>query len=203
MRKEFSLPKNILDNVVDFNNIRKFDAGKKKIKPMWSGQDILPDSLDNEKCALIVNKINGHRVWPTGVFGMYKRAKFLWRIQVKSDMYDHFFTFFVFLNTITLALERYGINPDLEIFLESTNIYFTVVFIYEMFAKIGGIGTSKYLADKMNWLDGFIVMTSIFELVYTAASGDSGGASALNTLRLLRTFRVLRVMRLLRGLESM
>jgi hypothetical protein len=134
---------------------------------------------------------------------MYKRAKFLWRIQVKSDLYDHFFTFFVFLNTITLACERYGIDPELELFLESTNIYFTVVFIYEMFAKIGGIGTNKYLADKMNWLDGFIVMTSIFELIYTAASGDSGGASALNTLRLLRTFRVLRVMRLLRGLESM
>jgi len=72
-----------------------------------------------------------------------------------------------------------------------------------MFAKIIGIGINKYLADKMNWLDGGIVMTSIFELIYDKVSGDSGGASALNTLRLLRTLRVLRVMRLLRGLESM
>lgn len=72
-----------------------------------------------------------------------------------------------------------------------------------MFAKIAGIGISKYLADKMNWLDGFIVMTSIFEIIYTLIAGDSGGVSALNTLRLLRTFRVFRILRLLRNLESM
>lgn len=72
-----------------------------------------------------------------------------------------------------------------------------------MFAKIAGIGIKKYLADTMNWLDGFIVLTSIFELIYTAIAGDSGGVSALNTLRLLRTFRVFRILRLLRNLESM
>jgi len=37
LRREFSIPRNILDNVIDFNNIRKFDASHKKIKPMWSG----------------------------------------------------------------------------------------------------------------------------------------------------------------------
>jgi hypothetical protein len=40
-----------------------------------------------------------------------------------------------------------------------------------MFAKIAGIGINKYLADRMNWLDGFIVMSSLFEMVYTAAVG--------------------------------
>lgn len=143
------------------------------------------------------------RVWPDGLYGYYKRAKFLWRIQVKSENYDNFFTAFVFLNTCTLAMERYGISKETETFLEVSNVYFTWIFIYEMFAKIGGIGIGKYLADRMNWLDGFIVLTSIFEMVYTGIAGDSGGLSALNTLRLLRTFRVFRILRLLKSLESM
>jgi hypothetical protein len=92
-----------------------------------------------------------------------------------SEHYDNFFTFFVFLNTLTLAMEKYGLDAETEEFLEVTNIYFTWIFIYEMFAKIGGIGIKKYMADRMNWLDGFIVLTSIFEMVYTGIAGDSGG----------------------------
>ena len=53
----------------------------------------------------------------------------------------------------------------MESFLEQTNVWFTWLFIYEMFAKILGIGTKKYVSDRMNWLDGGIVMISIFELV--------------------------------------
>jgi hypothetical protein len=34
-----------------------------------------------------------------------------------------------------------------------------------MFVKILGIGIGKYVGDKMNWLDGGIVLISIFELV--------------------------------------
>ena len=30
----------------DFGNIKKYDAQKKKLRPMWSGQDVLPDHLD-------------------------------------------------------------------------------------------------------------------------------------------------------------
>jgi hypothetical protein len=61
---------------------------------------------------------------------------------------------------------------------------------------------SKYLADKMNWLDGFIVLSSIFELVFNAISGGEG-VKGLSTLRMLRAIRVFRVLRLLRQLESM
>ena len=180
-----------------------FDASHKKIRPVWSGQDVLRDALDNEKSALCINLLNDNRVWPTGLYGYYKRVNFMWRLQVKSSNYDSFFTFFVMLNTVTLSMEKYGIDEGTKEFLEMTNVYFTWIFIYEMFAKIGGIGIGKYLADRMNWLDGFIVMTSIFELVYTAIAGETGGMGALKTLRLLRTFRVFRVLRLLKNLESM
>jgi hypothetical protein len=113
-----------------------------------------------------VGQINTHRVWPVGLHGIYKRSRFTLRLIVKAEAYDHFFTFFVFLNTITLSLNSYGMSDTLENFLESTNIYFTTIFIVEMFAKIGGIGVKKYCADKMNYMDGFIVLASIFEMIY-------------------------------------
>ena len=99
----------------------------------------------------------------------------------------------------------YGMTEEREAFLEQTNLYFTWIFIYEMFAKIAGIGINKYLADGMNWLDGGIVMASIFELIYPLLTGgaENSSLSALKTLRMLRTVRVVRMLRLLRSLESM
>ena len=77
-----------------------------------------------------------------------------------------------------------------------------MIFIVEMFAKIIGIGINKYCEDKMNYMDGFIVLASIFEMVYTKIVSTGGSVQALSLLRLLRTFRVVRIVRLLRGLES-
>ena len=55
----------------------------------------------------------------------------------------------------------------------------------------------------MNWLDGSIVMISIFEMIYLAITARSNNLSALSTIRMLRTFRIFRIARLLRALESM
>lgn len=73
-----------------------------------------------------------------------------------------------------------------------------------MFSKLAAIGVGKYVADKMNWLDGSVVLLSIFEIIY-AAMQDEGGMnlSAFKTMRLFRTFRVFRIARLLRALSSM
>jgi hypothetical protein len=96
----------------------------------------------------------------------------------------------------------YGISAKREEFLDVTNVYFTWIFIAEMLLKQIAIGMTKYLADKMNWLDGFIVLSSIFELVFGAIMGGDS-VQGLSTLRLLRAVRVFRILRLLRQLESM
>lgn len=72
-----------------------------------------------------------------------------------------------------------------------------------MGSKILAIGIKKYLMDRMNWLDGTVVMLSIFEMVYKALMQGSMNLQAFKTLRLFRTFRVFRVMRVLRALRSM
>lgn len=72
-----------------------------------------------------------------------------------------------------------------------------------MGVKLLGLGIKKYCADRLNYLDGFVVLISIFELIYTALAGQGGGASTFSTIRVFRTFRVFRIARLLRALESM
>jgi hypothetical protein len=69
-----------------------------------------------------------------------------------------------------------------------------------MFARIIAIGSSKWLADKMNYMDGPIVMLSLVEMIFMSGNG---ALSALRAVRIFRVFRVLRMMRLLRGLKSM
>jgi hypothetical protein len=69
-----------------------------------------------------------------------------------------------------------------------------------MFLRIIAIGPGKWLADKMNYMDGTIVILSLIELLFMSGSG---ALSALRAVRIFRVFRVLRVARLLRGLKSM
>ena len=114
-------------------------------------------------------------------------------------------TFAVLLNTIVLSIDHYGIDPELEDMLTIFNEWFTWIFIFEMSIKLLALGIMKYIGDKMNWLDGGVVLISIFELVYTSMVGGDGqnNMRAFATVRMFRTFRVFRIARLLRALESM
>lgn len=127
------------------------------------------------------------------------------RIKVKSAFFDNLMTFGVLLNTITLCFNSYYIEPEVEAILNEFNNIFTWLFIYEMSSKLIAIGIAKYCADKMNYLDGGVVLLSVIEMVAEALMSGGGGAdlSAFKTVRMLRTFRVFRIARLLRALESM
>jgi uncharacterized membrane protein len=73
-----------------------------------------------------------------------------------------------------------------------------------MFSKLLAIGITKYAADRMNWLDGFVVILSLVEMIASAIlSGQGTGLATFKTVRMFRTFRVFRVARLLRSLRSM
>lgn len=106
----------------------------------------------------------------------------------------------VLANTIVLAIDHYGISQDLSDGLTTANIIFTIIFATEMFFKILAIGIIKWNSDKMNYMDGGIVILSLIELSFMSGKG---ALSALRAVRIFRIFRVLRVARLLRGLKSM
>ena len=70
-----------------------------------------------------------------------------------------------------------------------------------MSLKIIGLGLVKYLKDRMNYLDGMVVILSIVEILFLSKNKGGGSAlSAFRTVRIFRTFRVLRVARLLRSM---
>ena len=170
LRKAFDIPEKMGVYEVDFQAIRKDDHSYKRFRPLWSGQDILREKLDNAKSLLVVDHISSHRVWPTGFAGIAKRMRFVTRIKVKSAIFDNALTFAVLLNTITLSLVSATMTSELEAFLELGNVWFTWIFIYEMFVKWYAVGLGKYFADTMNILDGGVVWLSIFEIVFQAIS---------------------------------
>jgi hypothetical protein len=109
-------------------------------------------------------------------------------------------TLAVGINTVVLALDHHGISAEDEALLTEMNNYFTYIFITEMALKLIGLGPLGYIRDKMNYLDGTVVMLSIFELAFLSGNG---ALSAFKAVRIMRTFRVLRVARLLKSLQSM
>jgi len=113
----------------------------------------------------------------------------------------------VVVNTVVLGMDRFDIDKYTETVLGYMNSVFTYIFIIELTMKLIAVGPSRYLSDKMNYMDGGVVLMSIVELVINSLNTDSSGGgsslSAFRTIRIFRTFRVLRVARLLRALDSM
>ena len=85
---------------------------------MWSGQDVLPLQLDEAKSDWVITMVNANRVWPPGLHGIYKRARFVMRVKVKSAAFDSLMTFAVLCNTVTLAMQHHGMEASLEELLD-------------------------------------------------------------------------------------
>jgi len=85
--------------------------------------------------------------------------------------------------------------------LTLANQIFTWIFIGEMILKVIGLGPIKYLRDKINHLDGLVVVISIAELVVTTSF--QGAHQSFRMVRIFRIFRIIRVGKLLRTFQSM
>jgi len=228
LREELELPRPLGKHSIDYTEVRNKDCHVKRKTPIWSGQDVLEDSLREEKAEWAVAFLNAVRVWPKGLFGYVKKARCFLKIICKSALFDNSMLIAVLLNTVVMAMESYGLTQDDKFYLEAANSVFTWIFIVEMATKLLAIGVGKYCEEGMNLLDGGVVLLSCVELAMSgggepcckdrdecftypqrepckedgevAASGD---LSAFRTIRIFRTFRVLRVARLLRALHSM
>ena len=84
------------------------------------------------------------------------------------------------------------------------NNAFTWIFIAEMSIKLLAFGVKKYWQNRLNWIDGSVVIISIVEIAIQAqggGDGEQGSLQAFRTVRVFRAFRVLRVTRVLRSLR--
>jgi len=159
------------------------------------------------------------------------------RLFAKSDLLQNTILVVIVINTLFMMMDHDCDFCEIEVqgnpggtawrgsfncatfkgILESSNLFFTAVFLLEMGIKIVGLGLISYIKSAINWLDGFVVITSIIELsnvvstykCYLAPAPPnpecklfgsmydecSGGPS----MSVLRTFRLVRIVKLLRA----
>uniref|UniRef100_A0A8C7KJS0 Voltage-dependent T-type calcium channel subunit alpha n=1 Tax=Oncorhynchus kisutch TaxID=8019 RepID=A0A8C7KJS0_ONCKI len=127
---------------------------------------------------------------------------------ITHKMFDHIVLVIIFLNCITIAMERPRIDPySVErIFLTLSNYIFTAIFVAEMTVKVAALGwlfgDKAYLRSSWNILDGILVMISAIDILVSLVSNSSPKIlGMLRVLRLLRTLRPLRVISRAPGLK--
>uniref|UniRef100_A0A8C9WSZ3 Calcium voltage-gated channel subunit alpha1 H n=1 Tax=Scleropages formosus TaxID=113540 RepID=A0A8C9WSZ3_SCLFO len=146
--------------------------------------------------------------WSLYAFSPHNQFRRACQRLISHRMFDHVVLLFIFLNCITIALER----PDIpahsteRVFLSVSNYVFTVIFVAEMAVKVVALGfcagKGSYLRSSWNVLDGALVFVSIVDvLVLLASAGGNRILGILRVLRLLRTLRPLRVISRAPGLK--
>ncbi|XP_041673363.1 voltage-dependent T-type calcium channel subunit alpha-1I [Cheilinus undulatus] len=149
-----------------------------------------------------------HEDWTLYLFSPESRLRVWCQSVISHRLFDHVVLVFIFLNCITIALERPDIlsNSPERVFLTVSNYVFTVIFLAEMAIKVVALGfcfgKQTYLQSSWNVLDGLLVFVSLIDiLVSLAYSGGNRILGILRVLRLLRTLRPLRVISRAPGLK--
>ncbi|MEE6497872.1 hypothetical protein FKM82_002904, partial [Ascaphus truei] len=142
-----------------------------------------------------------HEDWALYLFSPQNQFRAVCQKVIAHKMFDHVVLVFIFLNCITIALERPDIDANSmeRIFLSVSNYIFTAIFIVEMAIKVMALGflsgENAYLKSSWNVLDGILVFVSIIDIIVSLAS--AGGAKILGILRVLRLLRTLRPLRVI------
>ncbi|XP_029692322.1 voltage-dependent T-type calcium channel subunit alpha-1H isoform X3 [Takifugu rubripes] len=149
-----------------------------------------------------------HEDWTLYLFSPESQCRAWCQSVISHKLFDHVVLVFIFLNCITIALERPDIQPHSteRVFLSVSNYVFTVIFLAEMAVKVVALGfcfgTQTYLQSSWNVLDGLLVFVSLVDiLVSLAYTGGNRILGILRVLRLLRTLRPLRVISRAPGLK--
>ncbi|XP_069920261.1 voltage-dependent T-type calcium channel subunit alpha-1H isoform X2 [Oryctolagus cuniculus] len=139
--------------------------------------------------------------WALYLFSPQNRLRVCCQRLVAHRLFDHVVLAFIFLNCVTIALERPDIDPGSteRAFLSVSNFVFTAIFVAEMLVKVVAqgllAGEHAYLQSSWNVLDGLLVLVSLVDIVVAMASAS--GAKILGILRVLRLLRTLRPLRVI------
>ncbi|XP_035254709.1 voltage-dependent T-type calcium channel subunit alpha-1I-like isoform X3 [Anguilla anguilla] len=167
----------------------------------------LEEEMDYSLCFRIQKMIEVYRPeccearedWSVYLFSPQNKFRLLCQNIIAHKLFDYVVLVFIFLNCITVALERPKIHQgSLErLLLTISNYIFTTIFVAEMTLKVVSmglyLGDKAYLRSSWNILDGFLVFVSLIDIVVSMA----GGAKILGVLRVLRLLRTLRPLRVI------
>ncbi|XP_055265075.1 voltage-dependent T-type calcium channel subunit alpha-1H isoform X4 [Moschus berezovskii] len=167
------------------------------------------DDVEDSCCSRLQKVLEPHKPeccrsrepWALYLFSPQNRFRISCQKIIAHKMFDHVVLVFIFLNCITIALERPDIDPGSteRVFLSVSNYIFTAIFVAEMMVKVVALGLFSgehaYLQSSWNILDGVLVLVSLVDIVVAMAS--AGGAKILGILRVLRLLRTLRPLRVI------
>ncbi|CAF96236.1 unnamed protein product, partial [Tetraodon nigroviridis] len=132
-----------------------------------------------------------HRnTWSLYLFSPESRFRALCNQIITHKLFDHIVLVIIFLNCITIAMERPRIDPTSaeRIFLTLSNYIFTAIFVAEMSIKIVALGwcfgDKAYLRSSWNILDGMLVLISVIDILVSLISNS--GTKILGMLRLFK-----------------
>jgi hypothetical protein len=80
----------------------------------------------------------------------------------------------ILINTISLALQWYGISAQFSQTLDNINFLFTITFIFELIIKLIGFGW-RYFRDPWNIFDIIIVVASLVGVIFSSTNEDNFG----------------------------
>ena len=139
---------------------------------------------------------------------------------VTNWVFEQFIILLILINTVTLALESYPVNPTRLYVLDIMNFILNYLFLFEMILKLSALGLRIYIKDFFNVFDGLIVMVSMLESVLAppgfvvdflqalglvSGSGSTGldGFSVFRTLRIFRVFRMMKLAQKWKALQNL
>uniref|UniRef100_A0A8C1MWZ6 Voltage-dependent T-type calcium channel subunit alpha n=1 Tax=Cyprinus carpio TaxID=7962 RepID=A0A8C1MWZ6_CYPCA len=176
-----------------------------------SSFDLPPDTLedDNSRMARLYRWLEHKQpqwcrervTWSLYLFPPQSRFRVTCNKIINHKMFDHVVLVIIFLNCITIAMERPRIDPSSaeRIFLTLSNYIFTAIFVTEMTIKVVALGwcfgEKTYLKSSWNILDGMLVMISAIDILVSMISNS--GTKILGMLRVLRLLRTLRPLRVI------
>uniref|UniRef100_A0A8C1NUD7 Calcium channel, voltage-dependent, T type, alpha 1H subunit a n=1 Tax=Cyprinus carpio TaxID=7962 RepID=A0A8C1NUD7_CYPCA len=136
-----------------------------------------------------------HEEWSLYLFSPQNKFRMMCQRLISHKLFDHVVLVFIFLNCITIALERPSIQPSVSLLKCSHGMVQVVALGF-------CAGKHSYLQSTWNVLDGVLVSVSLIDiLVSLAYTGGNRILGILRVLRLLRTLRPLRVISRAPGLK--
>ncbi|XP_068424066.1 voltage-dependent T-type calcium channel subunit alpha-1H-like [Clinocottus analis] len=124
-----------------------FSGNVNPVKPSW--EDLLspkkgsaPTNTNKDNKFLnqirkVLHWCKEHEEWSFYVLSPRNRFRIFCQRVISYKMFDYTVLLFIFLNCVTIAMERPGIHPESkeELFLNISNYVFTAVFLVEMLFK--------------------------------------------------------------------
>uniref|UniRef100_A0A8C1XHP8 Calcium channel, voltage-dependent, T type, alpha 1H subunit a n=1 Tax=Cyprinus carpio TaxID=7962 RepID=A0A8C1XHP8_CYPCA len=136
-----------------------------------------------------------HEEWSLYLFSPQNKFRMMCQRLISHKLFDHVVLVFIFLNCITIALERPSIQPSVSLLKCSHGMVQVVALGF-------CAGKHSYLQSTWNVLDGVLVSVSLIDiLVSLTYTGGNRILGILRVLRLLRTLRPLRVISRAPGLK--